>query len=267
MLASSATSFGSFGSKSWRPTPSQTTSGVTPGPEMATGSDCRSPVDVAPPSRCVGNEPVAERSIRVPRDEAVLAVPACPVRGVEPVEVEHATVRVERVARRREPVDREPAKRQPAEQVVPAPAIAPVLPDVELRQRAAPVGHAELPGAVAGLPRRESEVRLVPMPALERPVRAVTRCAGGDEKRKLWAAVRPARVAELLPDRLALGPPPAGVVDTELRLHHRLVRSARVQRARHEHALEPTLTVVRQQCRALGGDGEPLRRRVARDQL
>ena len=216
-----------------------------PGPRWRSGSASRSPADVAPPSRSCG-ERTRSRTFRpgsAPRSRSRGASPprtpsrACRGRGRDRTD---RADRPSESSRTRGPGARDTsagrrggasARRSSSPARPRASASGP-------RQCDTRSSHAPWPG----LPRREPEVGLVPLPALDRPVRAVARRARGDEERERRAAVRPARVAKLLPDRLALGPPAARVVDAELRLRLRLARCARVQRTPHEHALEPTLS-------------------------
>lgn len=104
----------------------------------------------------VRDEAVTERPVGIPRYEAILAPPAGPVRRVERVEIEDAAVAIERIAgrRRREAVNGAAAVGESSEEMVPAAAVAPVEPDLELRERSAPMREAQLPCPVAGLPRR-----------------------------------------------------------------------------------------------------------------
>src|SRR5207342_3167830 len=219
--------------------------------------------------RDVRDEAVAEGPVGIPRDETILAPPAGPVGGVERVEVEDATVRVEGIARggRRVSVHRQPSIRQPTEEMLPATAVAPVEPDLELRQRPAPVRHPELEGTLAGLPRRKAEVGLVPLPPLDRPVRTVAGRAGGYEERERRAAIRAAPVPKRLPDGTPEGSPPTRVVDAELSLRLHVARRGGIQRPPHEYAPEPSLAVVRDERLPLRGDGETLARGVPTDEL
>jgi hypothetical protein len=75
-------------------------------------------------------------------EEAVLAVTALAGPRIEGVDVDVAPVAVERsaVAGRLEPVDADAVVGEPPE-LVPVLAVRPVLEDVELRKRAAPVGE------------------------------------------------------------------------------------------------------------------------------
>src|SRR5262249_56862867 len=95
---------------------------------------------------------------------------------------------------------RTPRVPRPPEGVAPAPAVAPVLPHLESRERAGPVGDTQLPCAVPVPPRRKAEVRLVALPPLHRPVRAVAGRARGDEVRERSPAIHAAGVAKGLPD-------------------------------------------------------------------
>ena len=98
-------------------------------------------------------------------------------------------------------------------------------------------------------------------------MRSVGRGAGRDEVRELRTAIGPARVANRLPDGLALRTPAARVVDAERGLFLALVRRAGIQRAPHEHALQPTLPVVGEESLAGRRDRDPLRRGVPGDEL
>lgn len=186
----------------------------------------------------VRDEPVAERAVRVSRDETILPSPTGPVGRVERVEVEHPAVPIERIAcgSGGEAVHGTPAIREPSEEVVPATAVAPVEPDVQLRERSAPMRKAELPRAVPGLPRRNAEVGLMPLPPLDRPVRAVSRRARADEPRQSRPPVRAARVSQRLPSRPAGGRPASRVVDPELRLRPNLGGETGVQSAPRKDA-------------------------------
>src|SRR5919106_5808654 len=215
------------------------------------------------------DEAVAEAPVGVAGDEPVLATPARPVRRVERVEVQDSAVGVERVARwrRREAVDGLSAVRQSPEEVVPAAAVAPVEPHLEARDRSAPVREPELTRAVAGLPRRQAEVRLRPPPALQSPVRAVGRGARGHEPGKRRTPVRAAGVGEPLPDGSPEPSPAARVVHCETDLRASLIRPPRVDGTPGEHAVDAAAGVVRDQDFAVPRDREALAGGVTRDEL
>jgi hypothetical protein len=215
ICSSCARSAGLVGRKSWSPDPSQRTSGVTPGP--GTRESIAPPVPGPPPA--IGNEPVAEGPIWALRDEPVLPLPPCPVRRVEGVEVQHATVRRwDPDARRLEPVHRLVAVRQPPEDVVVPAAVRPVGPRVDPRDAARPVRDPQLVRTMPRLERRQPAVRLGALPLLERPVRAVRRRARGHEEGKGGSAVRTAHAAKVLPERAAEPSPAARVVHLECHL-------------------------------------------------
>src|SRR3954454_22836946 len=131
--------------------------------------------------------------------------------------------------RRLEAVDRFAAVRRAAEDLLEATAVDPVLVDLELRELARPVRDVQLPDLLVRAPRDVADVRQHPLPALERPVRAVARLARLDVPRERRAVVAPARVPEQAPFAA-----PARVVDLELDLPLRAARVPRVDRSGDE---------------------------------
>src|SRR5438094_8348475 len=73
--------------------------------------------------------------------------------------------------------------------------VDPVRPRFERSERSGPVGEMELPGTEP-VPRLAVEVRQRAPPRLERPVRAVRRCASRHLKRERWTVVGAALAPE-----------------------------------------------------------------------
>src|SRR5262249_59507825 len=112
---------------------------------------------------------VAQRVAPMLLEEAVLAMPALAVGGVEGVDVDVSPVAVEwsAVAGSAEAVDAAAAVREPAEEVAVLP-VGPVLVHREDGEWATPVREVELGGACLA-----TVVRLQARPGLECPVAAV----------------------------------------------------------------------------------------------
>src|SRR5687768_7990711 len=184
------------------------------------GADDRGAVALARPGRprAVAEEPVAKGPTSAVHEKAVLALPAAPVGRVEGVDVQVSAEAVERYAcgGGTEPVHRACEIREAAEDVVEA-AVGPVGGDLEHGGRARPVRQAKLPDRLLGA-RPEAVVREHPLPALQRPVRAVRRTTRCKEPVQLGAVVGAAGVPERLPDRAPEGAPAARVVELELDL-------------------------------------------------
>ena len=159
---------------------------------------------------------VTERAAVVMGEEAVLAVPALAVPRVEGVDVDVAAVAVERsaVAGRLEAVDADAVVGEPPEHV-PVLAVGPVLEDVELCERAAPVREVQLLVSTGA-----AEVLLEPHPGLQRPVAPVGSLAGRDGPGERRPVIGKAGSA-----------PALSVADLELDLRPRGARRERVDRA------------------------------------
>ena len=157
--------------------------------------------------RVEGIEAVAEDAGRVVRDERVLPPPAPPVARVVGVEVDEPAVTVERrpVAVGVKAVDGTASVREPAEEVVEAPAVDPVRPDLEPGDRPRPVREVELERPLDRKPGREAEVGQPHPPGLDGPVRAVRSAAGLDDEAERRPVVGTAAVREPDPRRTSLG--------------------------------------------------------------